>query len=196
MDIISAIFYTLAAVVLVVLALASALLIKIFSGKSIRNRDYPPVAGTVFDQLFYLSRLYDYQTDMAKKHTTWRLLAPDQSEVYTSDARNVEYILKSNFHNFSKGQYNQDIMGDLFGQGIFVVDGDKWRQQKKLASSEFSTRVLRDYSCSVFRQKAAKLVKTVQEFSKHNLVFDVQVMKLIFVCLSALETLSSTVWLT
>ncbi|XP_057809221.1 cytochrome P450 704C1 [Salvia miltiorrhiza] len=174
MDIINAIFYITAAAALAVISLVSALLLRIFVGKSVKNRDYPPVVGTVFDQLFYLNRLYDYQTEMAKKHTTWRLLAPDQSEVYTADTRNVEYILKSNFHNFSKGQYNQDIMGDLFGQGIFVVDGDKWRQQKKLASFEFSTRVLRDYSCSVFRLKAAKLVKTVQEFSKHNLAFDVQ----------------------
>ncbi|KAG6435692.1 hypothetical protein SASPL_100567 [Salvia splendens] len=175
MDFISAIFYiAAAAAALAVVALVSSLLIRIFVGKSIRNGDYPPVVGTVFDQLFYLNRLYDYQTEMAKKHKTWRLLAPDQSEVYTADARNVEYILKSKFYNFNKEQYNQDIMGDLFGQGIFVVDGDKWRQQKKLARFEFSTRVLRDYSCSVFRQKAEKLVKTVQEFSKHNLSFDVQ----------------------
>ncbi|KAG6403248.1 hypothetical protein SASPL_135465 [Salvia splendens] len=148
MDFISAIFYIAAAAAapLAVVALVSSLLIRIFVGKSIRNGDYPtaPVVGTVFDQLFYLNRLYDYQTEMAKKHKTWRLLAPDQSEVYTAEWR------------------------------IFVVDGDKWRQQKKLASFEFSTRVLRDYSCSVFRQKAEKLVKTVQEFSKHNLSFDVQ----------------------
>ncbi|KAH6789527.1 cytochrome P450 [Perilla frutescens var. frutescens] len=174
MDILSAIFYIATTTGLLVLALVSALVIRIFVGKSIRNPDYPPVVGTVFDQLFYFNRLYDYQIGMSKKHRTSRLLAPDQSEIYTTDPRNIEYILKTNFHNYCKGQYNQDIMTDLFGQGIFVVDGDKWRQQKKLASFEFSTRVLRDFSCSVFRKKSAKLVHTIQQFSKHNLVFDVQ----------------------
>lgn len=174
MDILYAIFYMITTGGLLVLALVSALLLRICIGKSIWNADYAPVVGTVFDQLFYFNRLYDYQTGMAKKHRTSRLLTPDQSEIYTTDPRNIEYILKSNFHNYCKGQHNQDIMTDLFGQGIFVVDGDKWRQQKKLASFEFSTRVLRDFSCTVFRQKAAKLVRTIHQFSKHNLVFDVQ----------------------
>lgn len=131
--------------------------------------------GTVFHQLFYLNRLYDYQTELARKQRIWRLLAADRSEIYTTDPKNVEYILKSNFSNYCKGEYNQDIMRDLFGQGFFVVDGEKWKQQKKLASSEFSTRVLRDFSCSVFREKSVKLVKSVHDFSKHNLSFDVQV---------------------
>lgn len=178
MDILYAIFYMITTTGLLVLALVSALVLRIFIGKSIWNADYAPVVGTVFDQLFYFNRLYDYQTGMAKKHRTSRLLTPDQSEIYTTDPQNIEYILKSNFHNYCKGQHNQDIMTDLFGQGIFVVDGDKWRQQKKLASFEFSTRVLRDFSCSVFRQKAAKLVRTIHQFSKHNLVFDVQVIQI------------------
>lgn len=174
MDILYAVLYMITTTGLLVLALVSALVLRIFIGKSVWNADYAPVVGTVFDQLFYFNRLYDYQTGMAKKHKTSRLLTPDQSEIYTTDPRNIEYILKSNFHNYCKGQHNQDIMTDLFGQGIFVVDGDKWRQQKKLASFEFSTRVLRDFSCCVFRQKAAKLVRTIHQFSKHNLVFDVQ----------------------
>lgn len=66
-------------------------------------------------------------------------------------------------------------MCDIFGQGIFVVDEEKWRQQRKLASFEFSTRVLRDFSCSVFRGSAVKLVKVIFEFSDSNVVFDMQV---------------------
>ncbi|KAI4356832.1 hypothetical protein L6164_000819 [Bauhinia variegata] len=63
---------------------------------------------------------------------------------------------------------------DLFGQGIFAIDGDKWKQQRKLASYEFSTRVLRDFSCSIFRTNAAKLVRLLAKFSRAGLVFDVQ----------------------
>lgn len=34
--------------------------------------------------------------------------------------------------------------------------------------------MLRDFSCTVFRKNAAKLVRTVSEFSEANRVFDVQ----------------------
>lgn len=60
-----------------------------------------------------------------------------------------------------QGDYNLGIMSDLFGDGIFAVDGEKWRHQRKLASYEFSTRVLRDFSTNVFRVNAAKLVSKV-----------------------------------
>lgn len=143
-------------------------------GKSIGDPDYAPVKGTVFSQLFYFSTLHDYHAQVAKTHPTFRLLAPEQSEVYTIDPRNIEHVLKTNFDKYSKGKYNQDIITDLFGEGIFVVDGDKWRQQRKLASYEFSTRVLRDYSCSVFRSNAAKLVRVVSEFSHQGRAFDMQ----------------------
>ncbi|XP_031127141.1 cytochrome P450 704C1-like [Ipomoea triloba] len=151
-----------------------AFLIKIYSGKSINNPKYPPVLGTVFHQLLYFNRLYDHQTEAARKHSTFRLLAPGQSQIYTTDLQNIEHVLKTNFDKYAKGECNQDVFRDLFGTGIFAVDGDKWRQQRKVASFEFSTRVLRDFSCTVFRRNAIKLVRKVEEYSQANQVFDMQ----------------------
>lgn len=156
------------------LAFLCFIMMIMFMGKSIGDPEYPPVKGTVFHQLFYFTKLHDYHTQMAKTHPTFRLIAPDQSEVYTIDSRNIEHMLRTNFDKYSKGKYNQNIVSDLFGLGIFNVDGDKWRQQRKLGSYEFSTRVLRDFSCSVFRKSAAKLVRLISEFSHEDLVFDMQ----------------------
>ncbi|CAK8560971.1 unnamed protein product [Lathyrus sativus] len=150
------------------------IMMTIFKGKSIGNPKYAPVKGTVFNQLFYFKKLHDYHTQLAKTHPTMRLLAPNQSELYTIDVRNIEHVLKTNFDKYSKGKYNQDIVTDLLGEGIFAVDGEKWKQQRKVASYEFSTRVLRDFSCSVFRKNAAKLVKVISEFSRNRLHFDMQ----------------------
>ncbi|KAL3517034.1 hypothetical protein ACH5RR_023936 [Cinchona calisaya] len=175
MDVVlNSIFTTIIALLILLLIPIAALIPKIFIGKSIKNKKYPPVVGTVFHQLYYLKRLYDHQAEIAKNQPTFRFLAPDQSEIYTTDTRNVEHILKTNFYKYSKGKFNQDIVTDLFGQGIFAVDGEKWKQQRKLASFEFSTRVLRDFSCTVFRKNAAKLVAKVSEFSRDNQVFDIQ----------------------
>ncbi|KAI3507885.1 hypothetical protein L1887_22880 [Cichorium endivia] len=173
MDFLYIIFTFLATSLILITIAFSLLILKIFIGKSIRSPKHSPVVGTVFGQLFYFSTLHDYLADIARKHHTFRLLAPDQSELYTTDVRNIEYILKTNFDNYTKGQYNKDVITDLFGHGIFAVDGVKWKQQRKLASFEFSTRVLRDFSCAVFRTNAVKLVRIVSQFAMVNKVLDI-----------------------
>lgn len=174
MGILFTIFTVTAAGLLFIIISFLYLTFQTYSGKSIKNPNYPPVNGTVFGQLFYFNRLYDHQTEVARKQKTFRLLAPGQSELYTTDIRNIEHVLKTKFDKYTKGKYNQDIATDLFGKGIFAVDGDKWRQQRKLASFEFSTRVLRDFSCSVFRRNAAKLVRVVSEMAIADQIFDMQ----------------------
>jgi len=181
MDYLYTMVFLLATIPVLLLLTFIALTLRIFIGKSIKSPKYPPVAGTVFGQIFHFNKLHDYLADIAKRHPTFRLLLPDQSEIYTTDTRNIEHILKTNFDKYTKGKYNQDIVTDLFGEGIFTVDGAKWRHQRKLASFEFSNRVLRDFSCKVFRTNAAKLVRIVSEFSMANQVFDVQVSFLKFI---------------
>ncbi|KAL7585091.1 hypothetical protein Lser_V15G42207 [Lactuca serriola] len=168
------IIFTFLAASLILITIAFSLLnLKIFIANSIRNPKYPPVVGTVYGKLFYFNTLHDYLADIARKHHTFRLLAPNQSELYTTDVKNIEYILKTNFDNYTKGQHNKDIIQDVFGYGIFAVDGVKWKQQRKLSSVEFSTRVLRDFSCAVFRTKAAKVARIVSHFAMVNEVFDI-----------------------
>ncbi|KAI3944407.1 hypothetical protein MKW98_006568 [Papaver atlanticum] len=163
MDLLSLTIGITVAVFLLLIISFSSLVFIIFTGKSLRNPQYPPVTGTVFDQLIYFKRLYDYQTNIARKHRTFRLLAPDMSEVYTTDPRNIEH-----------GDHNKEIVRDLFGHGIFAVDGDMWRQQRKLASFEFSTRILRDFSCTTFRKNAAKLAGAISELMRTDQTFNIQ----------------------
>ncbi|WCJ22826.1 cytochrome P450 family 704 subfamily A polypeptide 2 [Euphorbia peplus] len=174
MDFLPTILTLLATPTLLILIILTYTIFKTYAGKSRKNSDYAPVNGTVFHQLFYFNTLYDHQTEQAKKHKTFRLLGPENSELYTADPRNIEHVLKTNFHKYSKGKYNQEIVTDLFGEGIFAVDGDKWKQQRKLASFEFSTRILRDFSCSVFRNNAAKLVRVIAGVTGSDRVFDMQ----------------------
>ncbi|PKA65959.1 Cytochrome P450 704C1 [Apostasia shenzhenica] len=89
---------------------------------------------------------FGYHTNLARKNKTFRLIKPSHSEIYTNDPANVEHFMKSNFSNYTRGEFNRNVMKDLFGDGLFSVDGEKWRHQKKLASYEFSTKVLRDFS--------------------------------------------------
>ncbi|XVF33464.1 hypothetical protein REPUB_Repub17cG0170500 [Reevesia pubescens] len=174
MEFLSAMFLLIELSLVFLFLILFILIIKIFTGKSINNPNYAPVKGTVFNQLLYYNYLYDYQTEIAKKLPTFRLLGLTHSEIATTDSRNVEHILKTRFDKYAKGKYFEEIVSDLWGQGIFVADGDKWRQQRKLASYEFTTRVLRDFSCSVFRRNAAKLARAVSKLAISGQVIEFQ----------------------
>ncbi|XP_059312720.1 cytochrome P450 704C1-like isoform X1 [Lycium ferocissimum] len=149
------------------------LLTKKLLGKHGEKR-YHPIGGTIFNQLINFNRLHHYMTDLAAKYKTYRLISPFRNEIYTSDPANVEYILKTNFDNYGKGWYNYGNLKDLLGDGIFTVDGDKWRGQRKLSSHEFSTRVLRDFSSVVFRKNVAKLSHILSEAANSNKTIDIQ----------------------
>lgn len=123
---------------------------------------YAPVVGTVFHQLYHVRRLHDYHTDLFRERKTFQLLVPaGRRQIYTCDPAVVEHILRTNFANYGKGSFNYENMTDLLGDGIFAVDGDKWRQQRKIASYDFSTRALRDFSGAVFKRNAARLAGIV-----------------------------------
>ncbi|KAE8697541.1 CYP704C1 protein [Hibiscus syriacus] len=162
---------------LLLLLLLSLISVKFFTSKlsqNGRNIKYHPVAGTFINQLLNFNRLHHYMTDLAAKYRTYRLLTPFRSEIYTSEPVNVEYMLKTNFDNYGKGHYNHSLLRDLLGDGIFTVDGDKWRQQRKVSSYEFSTRVLRDFSSVVFRENVARLGNRVSEAANSNETMDIQ----------------------
>ncbi|XP_010508196.1 PREDICTED: cytochrome P450 704C1-like [Camelina sativa] len=174
MEIFRSIAVTLVTTIFILLSFTIYLTIRIFTGKSRNDKRYVPVHATVFDLLSHSHELYDYQTEIARTKPTFRFLSPGQSEILTADPRNVEHILKTRFRYYSKGPSTRENLADLLGHGIFAVDGERWKQQRKLASFEFSTRVLRDFSCSVFRRSASKLVGFVTEFALSGKAFDAQ----------------------
>lgn len=69
----------------------------------------------------------------------------------------------------------------LLGDGIFNVDGELWRRQRKTASFEFASKNLRDFSAVVFREYSLKLSAILSEASFHNLEVDMQVAKKAFI---------------
>ncbi|CAL9071363.1 unnamed protein product [Musa textilis] len=150
------------------------LFVVFYAKESIQGSNRPPIAGTFFHMLIHFNAIFDFQAAVARRHKTFRLIGPPYSEIYTADPANIEHVLKTNFSKYSKGQSNYTVMRDLFGDGIFAVDGEKWRHQRKLASLEFSARVLRNFSSVVFRSTAAKLAQKISDAAEAAGVFDMQ----------------------
>lgn len=63
--------------------------------------------------------------------------------VLIEDPDLVEYILKTNFLNYEKGDFLRDLFRDFLGDGIFNSDGENWKKQRATASHLFSIRELK-----------------------------------------------------
>lgn len=157
------------------ITLATVLLLMILLKMKRRNGDlYPPVAGTMVNAIFNFNRLHDFLAHHHKRYKTYAIAYPTFSYVCTTEPANVEHMLRSNFPNYVKGKFNQEIVEDILGDGIFSVDGEQWRKQRKLASLDFSTRILRDFNSVVFRENAVKLSKVLLQSCKAEQTVEMQ----------------------
>ncbi|KAM6570291.1 hypothetical protein CsatB_018276 [Cannabis sativa] len=95
--------------------------------------------------------------------------------IVTANPTNVEYILKTNFPNFPKGESFTEILGDLLGCGIFNMDGELWSTQRKLASHEFSTRSLREFVVKTLEEEVSeRLIPLLENAAQNDTVLDLQ----------------------
>ncbi|KAK7306638.1 hypothetical protein VNO77_44590 [Canavalia gladiata] len=133
-----------------------------FSSKTHNSPPSHPFIGCLVSFYQNRHRLLEWYTEHLSQSPTQTIVIHRlgaRRTIVTANPRNVEYILKTNFHNFPKGKPFAEILGDLLGRGIFVTDGELWSTQRKLASHEFSTRSLRDF-----------IVKTLQDEVQQRLI--------------------------
>ncbi|KAJ8654100.1 hypothetical protein O0I10_010175 [Lichtheimia ornata] len=125
-----------------------------------------PLIGTLWMQLSNKHRIYDALLENFEKYDAVTIA---DSVIFMPPAvlsvspENIEYVLKTNFSNYVKGQQMRDALGDLFGHGIFVANGEGWKYQRKTASVLFNVVNFRDHFTDVF-------VKELHVMAEH--IFD------------------------
>mmetsp|Transcript_46245 Transcript_46245/g.91659 ORF Transcript_46245/g.91659 Transcript_46245/m.91659 type:complete len:561 (+) Transcript_46245:120-1802(+) len=82
--------------------------------------------------------------------------------VVTTDPRNIEHILKTNFDNYPKGKNMTHRFFDLLGRGIFNVDGQEWYHQRKTTSHMFTAKIFKEHIWAVVLRNSAKLCNILQ----------------------------------
>lgn len=92
------------------------------------------------------NNLCDWYTHLLQESPTGTIHVHVLDNIITSNPENVEYMLKTNFDNYPKGKPFSTILGDLLGKGIFNVDGEKWKFQRKMASLELGSLSIRSYA--------------------------------------------------
>ncbi|KAI3453267.1 hypothetical protein Pfo_009930 [Paulownia fortunei] len=95
--------------------------------------------------------------------------------VVTSDPRNLEYLLKTKFPNFPKGDYFRDTVRDLLGDGIFSADDEIWQRQRKTASLEFHSAKFRQMTTdSLLELVHARLLPVLEDSVRKSSWIDLQ----------------------
>ncbi|OIW08508.1 hypothetical protein TanjilG_03184 [Lupinus angustifolius] len=92
------------------------------------------------------TNLCDWFTHLLKNSPTGTIHVHLVGNIITSNPDNVEYILKTRFDNYPKGKPFSTILNDFLGRGIFNVDGDSWKFQRKMASFELGSVAIRSYA--------------------------------------------------
>ncbi|KAK4779695.1 hypothetical protein SAY87_015801 [Trapa incisa] len=128
----------------------------------------------MIEQLINYERMHDWLVEYLSKLRTVVVPMPFTTYTYIADPTNVEHILKNNFTNYPKGKVYHSYMEVLLGDGIFNVDGEAWRKQRKTASFEFASKNLRDFSTVVFRDYSLKLSSILSQAFYQNKQVDMQ----------------------
>ncbi|KAM1100218.1 hypothetical protein FF1_006665 [Malus domestica] len=122
--------------------------------------------------------LCDWYTHLLRKSPTGTIQVHVLGNIITANPENVEHIIKTNFHNYPKGKLFTTILGDLLGRGIFNVDGDAWRFQRKMASLELGSVSVRSYAHEIvsteIQSRLIPLFASVAGSEGENGVFDLQ----------------------
>ncbi|KAA1068783.1 hypothetical protein PGT21_001908 [Puccinia graminis f. sp. tritici] len=70
----------------------------------------------------------------------WSVTMPGLRLVDISKPEWLEYIQKTNFHNYVKGSRFHSVMTDVFGNGIFVTDGQLWKNSRHILAPLFTVK--------------------------------------------------------
>ncbi|KAF9900604.1 hypothetical protein BX616_002551, partial [Lobosporangium transversale] len=102
----------------------------------------------------------------------WSISLPNLRMIQIDTPENIEYVHKTNFWSYEKGPMFRDVMGVLFGDGIFGADGEEWRFQRKLASHIFSVKAFREYTTDVFVVESKKVLEHLGRAADQGKIID------------------------
>lgn len=158
-----------------------------FWGRAVFSHPYPhgtlpapgalPVVGHAVVVLRNYGRILEYflESTRAFARQSWCLSLPFMPVyIVTHNPANIEYVLKSNFDNYVKGPFFSNRFIGLLGQGIFNVDGEKWRSQRKTATHIFNVRSFKLYVEHSFKQHMQQVHGILTTKCKTKAEFDLQ----------------------
>nr|B8QHP1.1 RecName: Full=Cytochrome P450 52-M1; Short=CYP52-M1; AltName: Full=Cytochrome P450 monooxygenase CYP52-M1 [Starmerella bombicola]ACD75398.1 cytochrome P450 monooxygenase CYP52-M1 [Starmerella bombicola] len=105
------------------------------------------------------------------KARTYLRQAPLQYQIFTIEPENIKTILATKFNDFGLGARFHTV-GKVFGQGIFTLSGNGWKQSRSMLRPQFT----KDQVCRIdqISSHAAELIKEMNRAMKVDQFIDVQ----------------------
>jgi len=130
--------------------------------------------GRLIQLLLVNHHLYDYAVEQtAKLGWVWCFSLPFRNPIYVVvHPDDVAHILHHNASNYIKGRETHDALADMLGEGIFTVDGDRWKRQRQAGAHLFKNRLLRSAVVVFYNKVKSNLFP----FLGHGKIIDVQLL--------------------
>eukprot|EP01018_Ginkgo_biloba_P012959 Gb_16061 [translate_table: standard] len=126
--------------------------------------------------LFHFQHFHDWLTDiLILSEGTFRFKAPWISKVVTADPANIEYVLKTRFHNFGKGDYFRSVFHDLLGESVLLEDGERFKQLITTISVVFGSTGFRSHAFqNIPALVHGRLLPLLHHASEKSVLIDLQ----------------------
>ncbi|KAJ3213324.1 Protein kinase alk2 [Dinochytrium kinnereticum] len=115
-----------------------------------------PIIGDAISVLWNLHRIHDWFQEIAEENSGRAVAVKiplDDPIIFINDPAIVEHILKTNFHIYDKGPHFINRCKDVLGHGIFNVDGERWKSQRKTAANIFNVKNFKEFVGVVFAEE-------------------------------------------
>uniref|UniRef100_A0A804J9K9 Cytochrome P450 family protein n=1 Tax=Musa acuminata subsp. malaccensis TaxID=214687 RepID=A0A804J9K9_MUSAM len=123
----------------------------------------------------HFGNLCDWYAHLLRESPTRTIQIHVLGNTVTANPDNVEHMLRARFDNYPKGKPFSVILRDLLGHGIFNVDGDLWRFQRKIASAELGSAAVRLFaSCIVADEIRGRLLPLLDFACAGDKILDLQ----------------------
>lgn len=90
--------------------------------------------------------------------------------IFTNNPKNIEYILKLQFHNYEKGPTFRMKMNTFLGSGIFNSDSDIWYQHRKISAHLFNLNIFRSAVMNAFNEHMDKVFIILDKLNGNNII--------------------------
>ncbi|KAG1697322.1 hypothetical protein DVH05_016605 [Phytophthora capsici] len=135
-----------------------------------------PILGHTLDMIHNADRFLDWLLELSEsqdgKPFVLHLLGRSDLLIDAGPEHHEE-ILKTQFDNFIKGDQFYDMLVDVAGPNVVIIEGERWKYQRKVLVSLFSARVLREHMMPIVQKHTQVLLGIFEDAAVQQRPFEI-----------------------
>ncbi|KAG1713068.1 hypothetical protein DVH05_000795 [Phytophthora capsici] len=135
-----------------------------------------PILGHTLLMARNLDRFQDWlvETSVARNGEPFVLRQPGKNDwLFSARPEDFDQILRVHFDTFIKGPQVRELLDDFMGENIVIINGHRWKFQRKALVNLFTARALRDHMTPIVQKCALALQRVFAKAAEEDDVIDV-----------------------